>query len=147
MLAVAGAAAFAACTTRSVAPEPERDAVAAAWDHYVAALKLVNSDSVAAMFTDSAEMYQSGAAPIRGREAVRAFMVPFDGHAHVDSVTSMIIAINVYGDVAYQWGTYHQVARLDNGQPGTFNGRFVAEWARVGTGGWKIRRLLMQPAN
>ena len=146
ILAVAGAAALGACSTKSMAPEPDRDAVAASWDHYLAMLKLVNSDSVASVFTDSAEMYQSGTAPIHGRDAVRAFMAPFDGHAHVDSVTSTSIAINVYGDVAYQWGTYHQVAHLDAGAPGTFNGRFVVEWSRGASGSWRIRRLLMQPA-
>ena len=92
MLAVAGAVALAACSTRSVSPEPERDAVAAAMDHYLAMLKLVNSDSVAAMFTDSTEMYQPAAPPIRGRDAVRAFLKPFDGHAHVDTVTATTIA-------------------------------------------------------
>ena len=127
-----------------MAPESERDAVAASWDHYVAMLKLVNSDSVAAMFTDSAEMYQPQMAPIRGRDAIRAFLAPFDGHAHVDSVSSATIAINVYGDVAYQWGTYHQVAHVDAGKPGAFNGRFVAEWGRSGSGSWRIRRILMQ---
>ena len=137
--------AMAACSTREVAPAPERDAVAAAWEHYVATLKLVNSDSVAAMFTDSAEMFQSGAAPIRGRAAIRGFLAPFDGHAHVDSVTSTTMSISVYGDAAYQWGSYHQVARLDAAPAGSFDGRFVAEWRRGGDGSWKMRRILMQP--
>ena len=147
MLAVAGVTALAGCSTRTVTPEPERDAVAAAWERYLAAVKMVNSDSVAAMFTDSAEMYQPGAAPIRSREGVRRFLAPFDGHAHVDTVTSTTIALSVYGDVAYLWGTYHQVARVDAGKAGSYDGRFVAEWSRGVNGGWRIRRLLMQAAN
>jgi ketosteroid isomerase-like protein len=116
-------------------------------DHYLAMLKLVNSDSVAAMFTDSAEMYQAAAPPIRGRDAIRAFLKPFDGHAHVDSVSATTIALNVYGDAAYQWANYRQVARVGGGAAESFDGRFVVEWARGAGGNWKIRRLLMQPAH
>ena len=115
-------------------------------DHYTTMLKHVASDSVAAMFTVDGEMLQANMAPIHGRAAIRAFLAPFDGHATVDSVSTSTTSLAVYGSAAYQWGTFHQVARMDGGAPGTFNGRYAAQWAKELDGQWRVVRLLMQPA-
>lgn len=128
-------------------PEPRAaDAVRAAMDHYVELTRRVASDSVAAMYTADGELLEPRMAPLRGREAIRRFLAPFDGRTTVDTAAVRTTALDVYGAVAYQWGAYHQVARLDGGPPGTFDGRFAAEWHREADGRWRLARLLMQPA-
>lgn len=113
--------------------------------HYLRSIQLVNSDSVAATYTADAEMLQAGSAPIRGREAIRAFLKPFDGRAIVDTVRGTTDALEVYDSTAYLWGGYHQVTRLD-GPAATYNGRFVIRWRLEPDGAWRIARILMQPA-
>ena len=140
MLAIA----MAGCTTQARTADRRAD-VEAAMRHYVRLTQLVNSDSVAAMYTNDGEMLQARSAPIRGREAIRAFLKPFDGHTVVDTVTSTTDALDVYDSTAYLWGGYHQVTRLD-GPPATYNGRMVIRWRLEPDGAWRIARILMQPA-
>jgi ketosteroid isomerase-like protein len=140
--------ALAACAPTARAPSAaDRAAVTAAFDHYIAMLKFVNSDSVAAMYADNAELYQPNMAPLVGRAAIRGFLAPFDGHAHVDSASGTITALDLHGDVAVIWATYHQVARIDTGTANTFDGRFVSQWERSADGRWRIRRFLTQPVS
>lgn len=131
---------------RAGAERVPADPVAAAMAHYVALLRRVASDSVASMYTADGELLQPGMAALRGRTAIRAFLAPFDGHAVVDTATVAVAPAAIYGAVAYQWGVYHQVARLDGAPPTRFDGRFAAEWHRASDGVWYLRRLLMQPA-
>lgn len=149
--AVVTVGASCARVTPAVALPPNADAaameaVAAAMDHYVALLRRVTSDSVAAMYTPDGELLEPGMAPLRGRSAIRAFLAPFDGHAVVDTALVSVEPAAVYGAIAYQWGAYHQVARLNGGPAVVFDGRFAAEWHRAGNGQWLLTRLLMQPA-
>ena len=147
--AASGAAVLAAaCAPPGDAPARDagrRPAVEAAMQHYVRLTRLVNSDSVAAMYTPDGEMLQARAAPIRGRDAIRAFLKPFDGHAIVDTATSTTEQVEVFDSTAYLWGSYHQVTRLD-GPPAAYNGRFVTRWRLEPDGNWRIARILMQPA-
>ena len=55
-------------------------------------------------------------------------------------------AIEVFGDVGYQWGAYDQVVAVHDQPPADYHGRLVAEWRREADGGWRIRRLLVQPS-
>jgi uncharacterized protein (TIGR02246 family) len=121
-------------------------AVVAAMDHYAALVRAVNSDSVAAMFTQDAQLLEPGMAPLRGREAIRAFLAPFDGKVTVDTVENRTDLVEVYGDTAYLWGRYRQVARTGDQPPGEFDGRYVARWRLEADGRWRLARLLMQPA-
>ena len=130
----------------AAAQDAARSAVLQAMAHYTRLIQLVNSDSVAAVYTADAELLEPGMAPLRGREAIRSFLAPFDGQAVVDTVESGTDQLEVYGPVAYQWGTYHQVARLRGQAPAAFYGRYVAQWRLEGDGAWRLARLLMQPA-
>ncbi len=127
-------------------PSVSDTAVAAAMHNYTRVLKLVNADSSAALFTADAEMLQAGMAPIRGREAIRAFLKPFDGRAIVDSASSTIDTIESHGTTAYLWGSYHQRTRIPPGAFADYDGRVVIEWRRDADHAWRIARILMQPA-
>jgi uncharacterized protein (TIGR02246 family) len=115
-------------------------------DHYAALLQLVNSDSVAAMYTEDGEMTGNSCAPhFSGREAIRRFLAPFDGHAHVDTAIVRTSSITVGGDTAHVAGSYHQMARLDSGKAGTFDGAIRVVWVRQPDGNWRIARFETDP--
>ena len=115
-----------ACTvgrTSSGDPAASR-AVAAAMEHYTALIKAVASDSIAAMYTEDGD----------------------DGKVVVDSASTVSDDVEIFGTTAYQWGSFSQVARVQDQPPGKFSGRYVARWRRTPEGQWKLTRLLMQPA-
>lgn len=145
---VAGVAFLVACSVAERRPAAESDtraAVQAAMDRYIGFLKAVSSDSVASMFTADGEMLQPGMASLRGREAIRGFLAPFDGRTQVDTARTVTEALELHGPTAYLWGSYHQVAHEAGSPPGSFNGRFVAKWQLEPNGEWRIARLFMQP--
>jgi len=93
-------------------------------EHYTALIKAVASDSIAAMYTEDGD----------------------DGKVVVDSASTVSDDVEVFGTTAYQWGSFSQVARVQDQPPGKFSGRYVARWRRTPEGQWKLTRLLMQPA-
>ncbi|HTG84049.1 MAG TPA: DUF4440 domain-containing protein, partial [Gemmatimonadales bacterium] len=137
-----------ACTvgrTSSGDPAASR-AVAAAMEHYTALIRAVASDSIAAMYTEDGELLEAGMAPLRGPKEIREFLAQFDGKVVVDSASTVSDDVEVFGTTAYQWGSFSQVARVQDQPPGKFSGRYVARWRRTPEGQWKLTRLLMQPA-
>ncbi len=129
-------------------------AVEAAMRGYAAALKSGPPEAVAAWFTADGELLLPGMAPVRGREAIRAFLAPMASAVEVESVEVGTDAVEVHGASADLWGTYHQLAG-EKGKPKEMHaGRFAALWHREaggsgdpgGTGGqWRLARLMMQP--
>jgi len=137
-----------ACTvgrTSSGDPAASR-AVVAAMEHYTALIRAVASDSIAAMYTEDGELLEAGMAPLRGPKEIREFLAQFDGKVVVDSASTVSDDVEVFGTTAYQWGSFSQVARVQDQPPGKFSGRYVARWRRTPEGQWKLTRLLMQPA-
>lgn len=139
---------LAACTCQAAAP-PASDAarhdVEAAMQRYTALLKTGPVDAQVALFTEDGELLEPGMAPLHGRSAIKAFLEPIVAKYEVQSATSTSDAVEVYGDVAYQWGTYTQRAG-ERGQPGAdYTGRYVASWHREADGHWRISRFLVQP--
>ena len=137
-----------ACTvgrTRSGDAAASRGVVAA-MEHYTALIRTVASDSIAAMYTEDGELLEAGMAPLRGPKEIRGFFAQFDGKVMVDSASTVSDDVEVFGTTAYQWGSFSQVARVQDQPPTTFGGRYVARWRRTPEGQWKLTRLLMQPA-
>lgn len=140
------------CCSRQPAPPDQkataeaRQAVLSAMAHYIDLIHAVSSDSVAAVYAEDGQLFEPGMVPLNGREAIRAFLAPFDGKAIVDTVTGTTDTLEIYGQTAYLWGHYHQVARLPDQPTSTFDGRYVARWRLEPGGQWKLSRLLMQPA-
>jgi len=145
---IAAALGLAACSCLA-APPPASDAarhdVEAAMQQYTALLKTGPVDAQVAFFTQDGELLQPGMAPLHGRDAIKAFLAPLVAAFEVQSATSTSDAVEVYGDAAYQWGTYTQHAG-ERGKPGAeYTGRYVASWRREADGHWRIARFLVQP--
>ena len=100
-----------------------------------------NADSVAAQFAPTGELLGGGGDPVRGPDAVRAFLSSF-GKVQVDSAVTEVTASTVSGDRVTLWGTFSQRAVLGSGAPLHPHGRFVAEWVRDASGRWLIQRML-----
>ena len=137
-----------ACTVRrtSSGDVASEKAVVAAMEHYTALIKQVASDSIAAMYTEDGELLEAGMAPLVGPREIREFLAQFDGKVVVDSASTASDDVEVFGTTAYQWGSFSQVARVQDQPPAKFGGRYVARWRRTPEGHWKLTRLLMQPA-
>ena len=100
---------LAATAPRSIAksPEPPRaagEAVEQAMRGYAAALKSGPPEAVAAWFTADGELLLPGMAPVRGREAIRAFLAPMASAVEVESVEVGTDAVEVHGASADLWG-------------------------------------------
>jgi len=120
-------------------------AVEAAMRGYAAALKSGPPEAVAAWFTADGELLLPGMAPVRGREAIRAFLAPMASAVEVESVEVGTDAVEVHGESADLWGTYRQLAG-EKGKPKEMHtGRFAALWHRDAAGAWHLARLMMQP--
>jgi uncharacterized protein (TIGR02246 family) len=138
-----------ACSSRAAAPPATGDAarhdVEAAMQQYTTLLKTGPVDAQVALFTQDGELLEPGMAPLHGRDAIRAFLAPLVAAFEVQSATSTSDSVEIYGDAAYQWGTYTQHAG-ERGKPGAgYTGRYVASWRREADGHWRIARFLVQP--
>jgi uncharacterized protein (TIGR02246 family) len=126
-------------------PAAARREVEAAMQMYTALLKTGPVDAQVALYTADGELLEPGMAPLHGRDAIKAFLTPLFGAVDVESATTTSDAVEVYGDAAYQWGTYSQRV-AEHGKPAAdYNGRYVASWRREADGKWRVARFLVQP--
>jgi len=122
-----------------------RAEVESALVHYDSLVRRVAGDSIAALYTPDGELLGTGQRTIRGRDSIRAFLASFS-NVRVDSARMTSLAVSVLGDEAVQWGTYEQTATIAKRPPVHVTGRFVADWVREPAVGWRLRRMLAQPA-
>lgn len=97
-------------------------------------------DKVADMFDLTAELAVEEQAPVRGRDAIRAFLQS-RGDEQVVEYELTPSTTTVSGASSSQRGTYRQTLRTPAGQETTVQGRFDAQWVRQANGPWLIRRL------
>jgi uncharacterized protein (TIGR02246 family) len=130
---------------RGEEPAAGREAVEQAMHGYAATLKEGNPEAVAGWYTKEGELLLPGLAPLRGPEAIRAFLAPLVSATEVESVTVTTDLAAVHGDSADLWGTYHQVAGEKGKPKQPYDGRYAALWHRDAGGEWRLVRLMMQP--
>ena len=122
-----------------------RRAIESAMARYTKFLKTGPVDSTTSLFAADGQLIEPGMATLDGPRAIADFLTPLAAQFSVDTAAMIAGEIEIYGDVAYQWGEYFQKAGPQGQEPKPYRGRYVASWVKQG-GGWKIRRLLMQPA-
>lgn len=142
--ALALALALAACSGRSPSSNAAAEGeVRAATAGYVASLT-VGPDSTASFFTDSGTMLGAGMPPVIGRAAIVAWLAPLFKAYEVKDAGGVVQAIDVTGDVATVWGTYHQYAGKRGEDPASYNGRYVAMWKRGADRRWRMALMMTQ---
>ncbi len=139
------AAAAPSAATAPAADDSARREIEAAMQRYTALLKSGPVEALAGSYTADGELLEPGMAALHGREAIRSFLAPIFTAVDVESATTASEAVEVYGDAAYQWGTYRQRA-AEHGKPAVdYHGRYVASWRREADGQWRIARFIVQP--
>jgi uncharacterized protein (TIGR02246 family) len=133
-------------TTPAPADAPAAQQIEAAMRRYTRFTRTGPPDSSAALFTADGELLEPGMRPLQGPDAIRAFLAPLWRTVTVTKAETATDAIEVFGNVGYQWGAYDQVVAVHGQQPADYHGRLVAEWRRGADGTWRIRRLLVQPS-
>ena len=109
------------------------------------AASLVQGPAATAAFYSPDGELVTGPKSYHGPHEVQAFLEPIMAQvelaeAHMDSAT-----VEIFDDVAYQWGTFSQRAGM-KGQPlKEYSGRFVAKWRHESDGHWLIVRLMTNP--
>ena len=142
---VAAALALVACAGGAPLDDPAAaDQVRAAMSAYTASL-VVGPDSTASFFADSGTMLGLGAAPVIGRKAIVAWLTPLFKASDVRDAGNVVQAVDVAGDLATVWGTYHQTVGMRGGDGTSYTGRFVASWKRGADARWRIVLMMTQP--
>lgn len=128
---------------------PQTDAAAreveAAMQQYTVLLKTGPAEATAALFTADGELLEPGLAALHGREAIQTFLAPVFAAVVVESASTESDAVEVYGDAAYQWGTYRQRVAEKGKAANDYHGRYVASWRREADGRWRLAKMLVQP--
>jgi ketosteroid isomerase-like protein len=112
----------------------EATRIAAAGQRFLSLFALSDAASIAACYTDDAEILASNRGPIRGRAAIESLFKFTNRPGHtLDFETA---ELDIHGGTAIEIGAY--VRRLKDGS--TFDrGRYIVIWKRVGDE-WKIHR-------
>ncbi len=135
--------ALAACAGHSteLSPASVRAQIDAATAHYARVLLSGSADYVAAAYTADGELLVPDREPVRGRDAIRAFLARFAGEITVTSSELHTDSLTTAGGSAESAGTYRQVAgpaNADTTQLGEYVGRFHARWRRESDGRWLL---------
>jgi len=140
-LALRALAPAAALPAATASPEKE---VRAALARYVELTRTMDHAALAAMFAPDGEIVNPGQDPIRGPEAIEAFLRQFAGY-HVITNEMTPKRTSVRGDQATQSGLYRQVVRTPDDQTLTVTGNFELAWIRGADRVWRFRRAETTP--
>ncbi len=152
-LTVLASAALLGCAMRAGPPaapapdaaaETDRAQVLAQLARYEAAVRRMDTVSLAALFEVDGVADDAHSTPIRGRAAIKAFLDSFAAY-HVVSHVNRADRTLVEGDRATQTGIYDQTVITPEGRSVHVNGLFTATWARQGDGTWLLQRMHTQP--
>lgn len=133
-----------ACLSAGSAPRQE-GAINAALAHYASAVQHGPVDSLVACYEPDGTLELPGMDVLRGREAIKQFLLPLTRAVEVKSVSLTSQSLAVHGETAEQSGEFRQVAGPPNGATQEFHGRFHASWKRGDDRQWRLARLVMQP--
>ena len=100
--------------------------------------------ATAAFYPPDGELIE-GTTSHRGPREVQAYLQPIFDKVDIADARMDSESVEIYGNIAYQWGTYSQRAAL-KGQPlKEYKGRFVAKWRMEPDGHWRMLRLMTNP--
>jgi uncharacterized protein (TIGR02246 family) len=138
--------AAAACAACGPAGDPAADhaTVVAAHDAYQAAAVRVDGAAIAAYFAPDGVLFEPGINPIRGPDAIRAFVASFPG-VRVDSAAYRVDTLEIFGATALVWGTYYERLHFQGQPVSAQDGHYVMQWRRQPDGRWLIARYYRVP--
>ena len=116
----------------------------AALDHYASLTVQMASDSISALYAPDGVLAATGRAPIQGPDSIGAFLETFRAY-HVLSDTMRADGLIVWGDTAWQSGTFRQHVLVPAGDTVFAHGRFLFMWVRGAAGTWQIHWASTRP--
>jgi uncharacterized protein (TIGR02246 family) len=118
-----------------------RDAVRRQSAHMVTMWPSENLDSMMTLFADDAVLLFPDMPGARGKPAIREHLAGAFGSLSIESIDTQIDTIEVFDDVAYEWGTYRE-RYTETGKPQTQEeGRYLIRWERQDDGAWRVTRF------
>lgn len=128
--------------TGSVASDAEaRDAVRRESARMVAVWPSENLDSIMPRFADDAVLMMPEMPDARGQAAIRESLKSGFGTFNIQSLETEVDTIEVFNDVAYEWGRYRERYTETGKSPTQAEGRYVMRWQRQGDGSWRVTRF------
>lgn len=118
-----------------------REAVRRQSNRLTAAWPTENVDSIMRLVADDAVFAFPEGPDVRGQTAIREMMTKAFGSVKIDVLEAHIDTIEVFDDVAYEWGTYHERYNETGKPPAQVEGRYLLRWARGPDGTWRISRF------
>lgn len=100
-----------------------------------------NVDSVMLLVADDAVFAFPEGPDVRGQTAIREMLTNAFGAVKVEVLQTQIETIEVFDDVAYEWGTYNQRSTETGKAAVQVEGRYMIRWARARDGTWRISRF------
>ena len=101
-----------------------------------------NPEAVVGLMTVDAVASLIGGPDIVGEEALLRFFQDFFGELTVFAYRSTVVEVEVYGDVAYDRGTFIWESVLSDGTLINAPGRYSAVRHRGSDGVWRLHRLI-----
>ena len=137
-LACAGAP---ASESDAAAESSAREAIRAQIARHAAAWRANTIDSLAPLYTEGAVLQFPDGPDVRGRDAIMQTLGGIFTATPIQSLEIREDTLEVFGDVAYEWGTFDEVYGA-SGQPATRDeGRYVMRWERGADGQWRVSRF------
>lgn len=118
--------------------------IAAVLQEHVEAVNSCDVDLLLKGFTDDVVYIGTGAPPILGKAAMRAYIAPIYARASI-RIEMKSEALEVSGDRAVEWGTCHGEMTLGDDEPVTVNLQYVFVYRREASGEWRISHDISTP--
>jgi ketosteroid isomerase-like protein len=113
--------------------------IAQAGQRFLRLFALNNAASIAACYTEDAQMLTAGMSPVRGRAAIESVFKFTSGPGH--TLEFQTEDLDVQGAIAIEIGAY---VRRDKERSTIDRGRYMVVWKRVGDE-WQIHRDMFVP--
>ena len=129
---------LAASSAQAQTDDAVRAELAAVADAFSRAYVAGEAEAIAALYTDDAVLIPHNDRDVRGLEAIEAYWTPREG-ATVEHHRITPTRVEVFGDVATDYGTY--VAHgTDGGRAwGPSHGNYLTVWKRGADGRWRMQ--------
>lgn len=101
-----------------------------------------DAEAAAEHFTADATLMPPGARDLHGRQPIRSFLDLFFRRTSVEQYALTTVELDVYGDVAYEFGTYEWSSIFADTDTISEFGRYSAVRIKGDDGHWRIHRLL-----
>lgn len=118
-----------------------REAIGAQIARHAEAWRRNQVDSVMVLYTEGAVLQFPDAPDARGRDAIREALTGVFAATPIQSLEISQDTLEVFGGVAYEWGTFDETYGPAGQPPIRDEGRYLMRWERGADGQWRVSRF------